>query len=189
MKCKRTSDFKFLANVQIRIKYNLFAFQTTGILPLALLQYISFPHLSKETITVHLIPHLLSLPPHKKGCQQRNLKPLSSTATIKACRPITSTDRKWLTKLWLLMRFHVMKYLLEVQFSSIVYILRTSAIHSYTSRRLFGTTSLYLSLQPLQLQPSRNISKHVSLTWSFPHRQQQARWLIDVTELLHCSCR
>ena len=39
-----------------------------------------------------------------------------------------------------------------------------------------------------QLRPSRNISRHISLTWSFPHRHQHARFPVDVTELLHRLC-
>ena len=34
--------------------------------------------------------------------------------------------------------------------------------------RPFGTTCRCLSVQPFQLLLSRNISKHISLTWSFP---------------------
>ena len=36
--------------------------------------------------------------------------------------------------------------------------------------RLYGTTSRCLSIQPFQLLPSRNIWRHISLTWPFPHR-------------------
>ena len=34
--------------------------------------------------------------------------------------------------------------------------------------RLFGTTSRCLSVQPVQLLPSRNIWRHISLMWPFP---------------------
>ena len=49
--------------------------------------------------------------------------------------------------------------------------------------RLFGTTSRCLSIQPFQLLPSRNIWRHISLTWPFPNRHWHARWPVDVTEL------
>ena len=35
--------------------------------------------------------------------------------------------------------------------------------------RLFGTTYRCLFIQPFQLIPSRNIWRHISLTWPFPH--------------------
>ena len=49
---------------------------------------------------------------------------------------------------------------------------------------LFGLSCRCLSAQPSQLLPSRNISRHISLSWPFPHRQ----WHVDVTELLHQFC-
>ena len=49
--------------------------------------------------------------------------------------------------------------------------------------RLFGTTFRCLSFQPIQLLPSRNIWRYISLTWPFPHRYQHARWPVDVMEL------
>ena len=54
--------------------------------------------------------------------------------------------------------------------------------------RLFGTTSRCLSAQPFQLLPSRNIWRHISLTWPFPHRHWHARWPVDVTELFLWFC-
>ena len=49
----------------------------------------------------------------------------------------------------------------------------------------FGTTSHYLFAQPPQLQSSGNDSKHISLTWPFPHRHQHVQWPVDVVELLY----
>ena len=37
-------------------------------------------------------------------------------------------------------------------------------------RHLFGTTCRCLSIQPFQLLSLRNIWRHISLTWPFPHR-------------------
>ena len=54
--------------------------------------------------------------------------------------------------------------------------------------RLVETSSYCLSIQPFQLPPSRNISRHISLTWPFPHRRQHTQWPIDVTELFHRFC-
>ena len=54
--------------------------------------------------------------------------------------------------------------------------------------RLFGTTCRCLSIQPFQLLPSRNIWRHMSLTWPFPHRHLHARWPVDVTELFLRFC-
>ena len=53
---------------------------------------------------------------------------------------------------------------------------------------LFGTTSHCPSLQPFQLLPSRNIWRHISLTWLFPRGHQHAHWPVNVTELLHRIC-
>ena len=39
---------------------------------------------------------------------------------------------------------------------------------------LFGTTSRCLSVQPVQLLPSRNIWRHISLIWPFPHRYRHS---------------
>ena len=49
--------------------------------------------------------------------------------------------------------------------------------------RLFGTTSLCLSIQPVQLLPSRNIWRQISLIWPSPHRYRHSPWPVDVTEL------
>ena len=51
--------------------------------------------------------------------------------------------------------------------------------------RLSGVCCHFLSVQPLQLLPSRNISRHISLTRPFPHRRWHARWPVDVMKLLH----
>ena len=53
---------------------------------------------------------------------------------------------------------------------------------------LFGTTSRCLSVQPVQLQPSRNIWRHISLIWPFPHRYRHSPWPVDVTELFPRFC-
>ena len=53
---------------------------------------------------------------------------------------------------------------------------------------LFGTTTSCLSIQPIQLLPSRNISRHISLTWPFPHRHRHAQWPVDVTKLFLRFC-
>ena len=55
---------------------------------------------------------------------------------------------------------------------------------------LFGTTSRGLSVQPVQLLPSRNIWRHISLTWPFPHWYRHSPWPVDVTELFprFCCC-
>ena len=50
---------------------------------------------------------------------------------------------------------------------------------------LFGTACRCLSIQPFPLLPSRNIWRHISSTWPFPHRRQHALQVVDVTELLH----
>ena len=52
----------------------------------------------------------------------------------------------------------------------------------------FGTTCRCLSFQPFQLIPSRNIWRHISLTWPFPVRYRHARWPVDDTELFHRFC-
>ena len=48
---------------------------------------------------------------------------------------------------------------------------------------LFGTTSCCLSVQPVQLLPSRNLWRHISLIWPFPHRYRHSPWPVDVTEV------
>ena len=53
---------------------------------------------------------------------------------------------------------------------------------------LFGTACYYQSAHPLQFPPSGNVSRHIFLTWSFPHRHRHARWPVDVVELLHKFC-
>ena len=53
---------------------------------------------------------------------------------------------------------------------------------------LFGTTSRCLSIQPVQLLLSRNIWRHISLIWPFPHRYLHSPWPVDVTELFHRVC-
>ena len=53
---------------------------------------------------------------------------------------------------------------------------------------IFGTTSHFLSVQPLQLLPSTNISRHMSLTWPFSLRHQHTCWPVDATELFHRFC-
>ena len=54
--------------------------------------------------------------------------------------------------------------------------------------RLFGTTSRCLSVQPVQLLPSRNIWRHISLIWPFPNRYRHSPWPVDVTELFPRFC-
>ena len=54
--------------------------------------------------------------------------------------------------------------------------------------RLFGTTSRCLSVQPVQLLPSRNMWRHISLIWPFPHRYPHSPWPVDVTELSPRFC-
>ena len=63
--------------------------------------------------------------------------------------------------------------------------INTGARAFHLAPLLFGTTSRCLSVQPFQLLPSRNISRHISLTRPFSHRHRHARWPIDVTKLLH----
>ena len=46
-----------------------------------------------------------------------------------------------------------------------------------------GTTCRCLSVQPVQLLPSRHIWRHISLTWPFSHRHRHAWWPVDITEL------
>ena len=48
---------------------------------------------------------------------------------------------------------------------------------------LFGTTSHCLSVQPVQLLPSRNIWRHISFIWPFLHRYRHSPWPVDVMEL------
>ena len=45
-----------------------------------------------------------------------------------------------------------------------------------------------LSVQPVQLLPSRNIWRHTSLIWSFPHSYRHSPWPVDVTELVPRFC-
>ena len=45
---------------------------------------------------------------------------------------------------------------------------------------LFGTICRCLSVQPFQLLPSRNTSRHISLTWPFLHKHHHDRWPVDV---------
>ena len=45
-----------------------------------------------------------------------------------------------------------------------------------------------LSVQPIQLLPVRNISRHISVTGPFLHRYQHARWPVDVMEQFHQFC-
>ena len=54
--------------------------------------------------------------------------------------------------------------------------------------RLFGTTSHCLSVQPVQLLPSRNIWRHISLIWPFSHRYRHSPWPVDVTEMFPRFC-
>ena len=53
---------------------------------------------------------------------------------------------------------------------------------------LFGTTFHCLSFQPVQLLPSGNFWRHVSLTWSFLHRHWHVQWPVDVTEMFLQIC-
>ena len=54
---------------------------------------------------------------------------------------------------------------------------------------LFGTTCCCLSVQPFQLVPSRDIWRHISLTWPPPHpRQWYIRQPVDAMELFHRFC-
>ena len=46
---------------------------------------------------------------------------------------------------------------------------------------LFGTTFLYLSVQPPRLPPSEDVSKHTFSTWPFPRRHRCALLPVDVT--------
>ena len=43
--------------------------------------------------------------------------------------------------------------------------------------RFAGTTIWRPSNQPVQLQPSINVSRHISMTWPFSHRHQYSQWL------------
>ena len=60
--------------------------------------------------------------------------------------------------------------------------------HFTLAPRLFGTTSHCLSVQLIQLLPSRNIWRHISLTWPLLHRYRHARWPVDVAELFPQFC-
>ena len=53
---------------------------------------------------------------------------------------------------------------------------------------LFGTNSHSLSVQPFQLLLLRNIWRHISLTWPFPHRYRHSPWPVDVTKLFPRFC-
>ena len=53
--------------------------------------------------------------------------------------------------------------------------------------RLLGTTCC-LVVQSFQLLPLRNIWRHISSTWLFPHRYWHARWTVDVMELFLQFC-
>ena len=48
------------------------------------------------------------------------------------------------------------------------------AFHS-CAPSLFWTTSHCLSVQPVQLLPSRNMWRHISLIWPFPHRYRHSQ--------------
>ena len=52
----------------------------------------------------------------------------------------------------------------------------------------FGITSRSPPVEPLQLIPSTDVSKHISLTLAFPYKHQNAQWLVYVMELLHRFC-
>ena len=52
--------------------------------------------------------------------------------------------------------------------------------------RLTWTSCCCLPIKIFQLLPSRNIWRHISLTWNFPHRH--ARKPVDVMELFHWCC-
>ena len=53
---------------------------------------------------------------------------------------------------------------------------------------LFGTTSHCLSVQPFPLLPLRNIWRHISLIWPFPHRYRHSPRPVDVTEVFPRFC-
>ena len=48
--------------------------------------------------------------------------------------------------------------------------------------------SCSMSIQPPQLQPSENVSRHISLTWPFLHRHQHTWWPFDVAVQLYRYC-
>ena len=50
---------------------------------------------------------------------------------------------------------------------------------------LFGTTFHYLCIQPPQLPPSDDVSKHTFQLGLFPRRHRCAQWPVDVTESLN----
>ena len=50
---------------------------------------------------------------------------------------------------------------------------------------LFETVCRCLFVQPFQLLPSRNISRHISLTWSFPLRHGHTWRPVDAKELFY----
>ena len=64
----------------------------------------------------------------------------------------------------------------------------TEATAFHSCAPSLGTTSRCLSVQPFQLLPSRNIWRHISLTWPFHQRNQHTQWPVDVTELFLWFC-
>ena len=54
---------------------------------------------------------------------------------------------------------------------------------------LFGTTCRCLPIQPFQLLPLRNIWRHISLIWPFPHRYRHSLRAVDITKLFPRFCR
>ena len=53
---------------------------------------------------------------------------------------------------------------------------------------LFGTTCHCLPIQSVQLLPTRNIWRHISLIWLFPYRYRHSPWPVNVTELFPQFC-
>ena len=45
-----------------------------------------------------------------------------------------------------------------------------------------GITSRYLSVRPLQLQPSGSVGKHISLIWPFADKHYHAQWPVNVLD-------
>ena len=56
------------------------------------------------------------------------------------------------------------------------------------SSSIFLCICHYQAVQPLHFPPSGNVSRHIFLTWPFPHRHRHARWPVDIVELLHRFC-